>query len=156
LFPINKCIILVLWFHILCCSIVILCSISVFCYYNSSCTLQVVSEHFPWQKIVGYFFQGRDVFRRLKATKICRSMHKYVVREAYMQELQVVLERTVFATLVTPIGTPSSGSASNNTCIRIDLDILKPFVDKSIGRRTVIMPLRTTLRKILFSTWVIW
>jgi hypothetical protein len=26
------------------------------CYYNRSGTLQVVSEHFPWQKIVGYFF----------------------------------------------------------------------------------------------------
>jgi hypothetical protein len=41
---------------------VILCNISVFSYYNRSSTLQVVSEHFPWQKIVGYFFQGRDIF----------------------------------------------------------------------------------------------
>jgi hypothetical protein len=34
--------------------------------------------------IVGYFFQGRDIFRCLKATYICCSMHKSVVGEAYM------------------------------------------------------------------------
>jgi hypothetical protein len=60
-------------------------------------------------------------------------MHKSMVGEAYMQELQVVLKRTLLATLVTPVGTPSSGSASDNTCIQIDLDILKPSVDKPIG-----------------------
>jgi hypothetical protein len=56
-----------------------------------------------------------------------------------MQELQVVLKRTLLATLVTPVGTPSSGSASDNTCIQIDLDILKPSIDKPIGRLTAIV-----------------
>jgi hypothetical protein len=41
-----------------------------------------------------------------------------MVGEAYTQELQVVLKRTLLATLVTPVGTPSSGSASDNTCIQ--------------------------------------
>jgi hypothetical protein len=103
-----------------------------------------------------FFFQGRDVFRRLKATYIYCLVHKFVVREAYMQELQVVLKHTLLATLVTHIGTPSSGSTSDNTYIWIDLDILKPFVDKPIGRLTAIVPPRTTLGKILSSTWVIW
>jgi hypothetical protein len=82
-------------------------------------------------------------------------MHKSMVGEAYMQELQVVLKRTLLATLVTLVGTPSSGSASDNTCIWIDLDILKPSIDKPIGRLTAIVPPRTTLGKILSSTWVI-
>jgi len=61
----------------------------------------------------------------------------------------------LLATLVTPVGTPSSGSASDNTCIRIDLDLLNPFVDKLIDHLTTIVPLRTTLRNILSSTWVV-
>jgi hypothetical protein len=73
---------------------------------------------------------GREVFQHLKATKICHLSHKSMVREAYTQELQVVLKRTLLATLVTLVGTPSSGSTSDNTCIRIGLDILEPFVDK--------------------------
>jgi hypothetical protein len=145
----------VLWFHLLCCFVVILCNIFVFNYYNRSGTLQVVSEHFPWQKIVGYFFQGRDVFQHLKATNICRSVHKSMVGEAYMQELQVVLKSTLLATLVTLVGTPLSGSASDNTCIQIDLDILNPSIDKPIGHLTSIVPPRTTLGKILSSTWVV-
>jgi hypothetical protein len=56
-----------------------------------------------------------------------------MVGEAYTQELQVVLKCTLLATLVTLVGTPSSGSASDNTCIWIDLDLLNPFVDKPIG-----------------------
>jgi hypothetical protein len=55
-----------------------------------------------------------------------------MVGEAYTQELQVVLKHTLLATLVTPVGTPSSGSASDNTCIQINLDILKPSIDKPI------------------------
>jgi hypothetical protein len=78
-----------------------------------------------------------------------------VVRETYTQELQVVLKHTLLATLVTHVGTPSSGSASDNTCIWIGLDILKPFVDKSIDHLIAIVPPRTTLRKILSSTWVL-
>jgi hypothetical protein len=65
------------------------------------------------------------------------------------------LSAHLLATLVTPVGTPSSGSASDNTCIRIDLDLLKPSIDKLIGRLTAIVPPRTTLGKILSSTWVV-
>jgi hypothetical protein len=82
-------------------------------------------------------------------------MHKSVVGEAYMHKLQVVFKRTLLATFVTPVGTPSSGSASDNTCIQIDLDILKLFVDKPMDRLTAIVPPRTTLEKILDSTWVV-
>jgi hypothetical protein len=55
----------------------------------------------------------------------------------------------MLATLVTPVGTPSSGSASDNTCIHIDLDFLKPSIEKLIGHLTAIVPLRTELGKIL-------
>jgi hypothetical protein len=65
------------------------------------------------------------------------------------------LSAHLLATLVTPVGTPSSGSASDNTCIQIDLDLLKPSIDKPIDRLTAIVPPRTTLRKILSSTWVV-
>jgi hypothetical protein len=61
----------------------------------------------------------------------------------------------LLATLVTPVGTPSSGSASDNTCVRIDLDYLKPSLDKPIGRLTAIMSPRTVFGKILSSTWVV-
>jgi hypothetical protein len=74
-------------------------------------------------------------------------MHKSMVREAYTQELQVVLKHTLLATLVTPVGTPSSGSASDNTCIQIDLDILKPSVDKPIIRLTAIVPPENNTRE---------
>jgi hypothetical protein len=73
-----------------------------------------------------------------------------------MQELQVVLNIALLATLVTIVGTPSSGSASKNTYIQIDLDIMKPFVDKLIDYLIAIVPPRTTLGKILSSTWVVW
>jgi len=69
-----------------------------------------------------------------------------------MQELQVVLKCTLLASLVTPVGTPLSGSASENTCIQIILDLLKPSIDKPITRLIAIVPPRTTLRNILSST----
>jgi hypothetical protein len=78
-----------------------------------------------------------------------------MVRKAYTQEIQVVLKRMLLETLVTPVGTPSSGSASDNTCIRIELDIMNPSIDKSIDPLTVMLPPRTTLEKILSNTWVI-
>jgi hypothetical protein len=65
------------------------------------------------------------------------------------------LSAHLLATLVTPVGTPSSGSASGNTCIWIDLDLLKSSIDKPIARLTVIVPLRRALGKILSSTWVV-
>jgi hypothetical protein len=68
-----------------------------FAYYFISGILQVVSKHLP-QKNCGliFFFQGRDVFWHLKATKICRYAHKPMVGDSYMQEIQVVLKRTSF------------------------------------------------------------
>ena len=65
------------------------------------------------------------------------------------------LSAHMLVTLVTPLGTPSSGSASYNTCIRINLDLLKPSIDKPIGLLTAIVPPRTKLGKILSSTWVV-
>jgi hypothetical protein len=65
------------------------------------------------------------------------------------------LSAHLLATLVTHVGTPSSGSASDNTCIHIGLDLLKASIDKLIGLLTAIVPLRTTLGKILSSTWVV-
>jgi hypothetical protein len=93
-------------------------------------------------------------------------MHKSAFREAYMQEIQEVFKLTLLDTLVTPVGTPSSGSASDNTVYGLalpstsgisgaPLGILKPAIDQLIGCLTVIVPLRTTLEKILSSTWVI-
>ena len=58
-------------------------------------------------------------------------------------------------TLVTPVGTLSSGSASDITYVRIDLDFLKPSLDKPIGHQTAIVSSRTTLGKILSSIWVV-
>jgi hypothetical protein len=57
----------------------------------------------------------------------------------------------MLATFLTLVGTPSSGSASDNTCIWIDLYLLNPSIDKPIVHLTVVVPQRTTLRKILFS-----
>jgi hypothetical protein len=48
----------------------------------------------------------------------------------------------LLATLVTHVGTPLSGSASDNTYIRIDLDLLNPSIDKPICRLTAIVPPR--------------
>jgi uncharacterized membrane protein len=65
------------------------------------------------------------------------------------------LRAHLLATLATPVGTPSSGSALDNTYISIDLDLLNPSIDKSINRLNTIVPSRTTLGKILSSTWVV-
>ena len=65
------------------------------------------------------------------------------------------LSAHMLATLVTLVDTPLNGSTSDSTCIRIDLDYLKPSLDKPIDRLTVIVSLRTTLGKILSSTWVV-
>jgi hypothetical protein len=72
-----------------------------------------------------------------------------------MREIQVVLKTHMLATLVTHVGTPSSGSASDIICIWIDLDLLNPSIDKLIGRLTAIVPSRKALGKILSSTWVV-
>jgi hypothetical protein len=83
---------------------------------------------------------------------ICRSMHKSAVRKEYMQEIQDFCKLTLLDTRVTPVGTPSSGSALDNTCIWTDLGILKPTIYQSINQLTAIVPPRTTLGKILSST----
>jgi hypothetical protein len=124
----------VLWFHLLCCSIVILCNIFVFSYYNRSGTLQVVSEHFPWKKLWVIFFFRVETYSNI--LKLQRSVIQHInpwSGKHTCKELQVVLKHTLLATLVTPVGTPSSGSTSDNTCIWINLDILKPSIDKPIG-----------------------
>jgi hypothetical protein len=43
-------------------------NIIVCAFYITFGTLQVVLENFPWQELRVNFFQGRDVFRRLKTT----------------------------------------------------------------------------------------
>jgi hypothetical protein len=65
------------------------------------------------------------------------------------------LSTHLLATIVTPVGTPSSGSASDNTYKRISLDILKPSIDKLIGHLNAIVPPKIVLGKILYSTWVV-
>jgi hypothetical protein len=65
------------------------------------------------------------------------------------------LSAHLLATLVTPVGTPSSGSTSDNTCIQINLDLLKPSIDKLIRFLISIVTLRKELRKILSSTWAV-
>jgi hypothetical protein len=65
------------------------------------------------------------------------------------------LSEHLLATLVTHFGTPVSDSTSDNTFIQINLDLLKPSIDKSIGHLIAIVPLRKTLGKILSSTWVV-
>jgi hypothetical protein len=106
--------------------------------------------------IVGYFFfQGRDVFQHLKNTMACHSAHKSTVREEYTHEIREVFNLTFFNTIVTHVSTPSSGSASENTCIQTSLGILKPYIGQTIDRLTAIVPPKTTLEKILSSTCVI-
>ena len=62
---------------------------------------------------------GRDVFQRLLTTVICHFTHKPAVGEAYMQEIREVLKSALLDTRVTPVGTPSSSSASDSTYIQI-------------------------------------
>jgi hypothetical protein len=50
-------------------------------------------------------------------------------RRKYKQYLSAHL----LATLVIHVGTPSSGSTSENICIQIDLDLLNPSIDKPIN-----------------------
>jgi hypothetical protein len=117
--------------------------------------LQVVSEHHPWQKLWELFSRVEPYSSIFKPQISVVTHINPRLRDSYTQEIQVVLKHTSVATLVTIVGTPSSGSTSDNTCVRIDLYFLKPSLDKSIGRLTVIVPPRTALGKILSSTWVV-
>jgi hypothetical protein len=101
-------------------------------------------------------------FFRVETYSDVLKLQRYVItrinlhgRGVIHRKYKLYLSAHMLATLVTLVGTPSSGSASDNTCIHIDLDLLKPSIDKLIGHLTVIVPLRTTLRKILSSTWVV-
>jgi hypothetical protein len=62
------------------------------------------------------------------------------------------LSTHLLGTLVTPVGTPSSGSTPDNNYIWINLDLMNLYIDKLIGLLTSIVPPRTTLEKILSST----
>jgi hypothetical protein len=86
---------------------------------------------------------------------ICHSLHKSMVGEEYTSEIQEVFNLTLLDTLVTHVGTPSSGSTLDNTCIQTGLGILKPTVDQLIDHLNDIVPSRTKLKKILSSTWEI-
>jgi hypothetical protein len=100
---------------------------------------------------VGIFFRVEmysDIFKPQRSV-VTR------INPRLMDSYKWFLSAHLLATLVTPVGTPSSGSASDNTYVRIGLDFLKPSLDKPIGRLTAIVPLRTTLGKILSSTWVV-
>jgi hypothetical protein len=141
-------------FWLYCCYSAITSILFMFCMHFISGILQVVSEHFPRQKVwVNFFFRVEtysDVFKpqRSVVTRINPRL-----RDSYTRKYKWYLSAHLLATLVTPVGTPSSGSASDNTCVRIDLDYLKPSLDKPIGRLTAIVSPRTTLEKILSSTW---
>ena len=65
-----------------------------FCVFIRSGILQVVSEHFPWQKLWVFFFRVEmysDVFKPQRSV-ITRISPRW--RDSYMQEIQVVLKRT--------------------------------------------------------------
>jgi hypothetical protein len=83
----------------------------------------------------GVFKLQRSVVTRINPQSGIHTCRKY----------KWYLSTHLLATLVTPVGTPSSGSASENTCIQIDLDLLNPSIDKPIGHLTAIVPPRTTL-----------
>ena len=75
------------------------------------------------------FFQGRDVFRRLKATEICRYAHKPAVGESYTQEIQVVLKYTYVGHPCNPCWYPFKWQ-----CIREHLCTDRPRLPEAIFR----------------------
>ena len=104
---------------------------------------------------VNFFFRVEiysDVF------KLQRSSVRHINLQSRIhthRKYKRYLRTHLLATLVTLVVAPLSGSASDNTCVRIDQDFLKPSLDKAIDRLTTIVPLKTTLRKILSNTWVV-
>jgi hypothetical protein len=143
-------------FWLYCCYSAITSILFLFCIHFISGILQVVSEHFPRQKVWVNFFSRVETYSNVfKPQRFVVTCINPRLRDSYTQEIQVVLKRTSVGPLVTPVGTPSSGSASDNTHVWIGLDYLKPSLDKPIGRLTAIVSPRTTLGKILSSTWVV-
>jgi hypothetical protein len=143
-------------FWLYCCYSTITSILFQFCIHFISGILQVVSEHFPRQKVwVKFFFRVETYSGVFKPQRSVVTHINPWLRDSYTQEIQVVLKRTSVGHPCNPVGTPSSGSASDNTCVRIDLDYLKPSLDKPISLLTTIVSPRTTLGKILSSTWVV-
>jgi hypothetical protein len=84
----------VLWLHIICCFVVITAVFSYFVVISvlffalflfSANIIDLVpykwyQSTFLGKKLWVNFFQGKDVLWRLKSTKICRSVHKHVVK----------------------------------------------------------------------------
>jgi hypothetical protein len=148
--------IIVVLFWLYCCSSAISSILFLFCILFISGILQVVSEHFPRQKIMGKFFFKVETYSDV--FKLQRSVVTHINPRSGIhtcRKYKWYLSAHLLATLVTPVGTPSSGSASDNTYIRIDLDFQKPSLDKPISRLTAIVSPRTALGKILSSTWVV-
>jgi hypothetical protein len=82
-------------------------------------------------------------------------MHKFVIREAYTPKIQEVIKITFFDTHVTPVGTPSCNTTSDNARIWTELGILQPSIDQLSGRLKFIVQPRNTHGKILSMTLVI-
>jgi hypothetical protein len=78
-----------------------------------------------------------------------------MVGEAYTQEIQVVIKLTYVGHPCKPCFTPLSGRTSDNTCARTFPRHPGTHLAQPIGRLTAIVSSRTTLGKILSSTWVI-
>jgi hypothetical protein len=101
-------------------------------------------------------------FFRVETYSSILKLHRFVVTHINPRswihthrKYKCYLREHLLATLVTLVGTPSSGSASDNSCIQIDLDLLKPSIVKLIDHLTSIVSLTNMLGKILSSTWVV-
>jgi hypothetical protein len=160
---------MVLWFHIICCSVVIS---AIFLYYVSILVLLFALFLFSSNIIdlVPYkWYQSTFLGRKLWVNFFRVNMYSNILQlqrclvthinpwsgSNTHRKYKWYLSAHMLVTLVTPLGTPSSGTTSDNTYIQIKLDLLKPSIDKPIGHLTVIVPPRTKLRKILSSTWVV-
>jgi hypothetical protein len=66
-------------------------------------------------------------------------MHKSDGREAYTQEIQEVFKLTLLDTLVTLVGTPSSGSTSDNTCTHIFSSLYLWYIERPQGYPEMIL-----------------
>jgi hypothetical protein len=147
--------IIVLLFWLYCCSSAISSNLFMFCIlfyiWNITSGIRAPSS----AENCGLIFFKVETYSNVFKVQISIIMHKPVVGDSYMQEIQVVLKRTSIGHPCNPYWYPFSGSASYNTYIRIGLDLMKPSIDKPISPLTVIVPPRTTLGKILSSTWVV-
>jgi hypothetical protein len=143
-------------FWLYCCSYSISSILFLFWILFISGILQVVSENFPRQKIVGKLFfrvETYSGFFKLQRSIVTCINPQFGIHTH--RKYKWYLRAHLLATLVTPVHTPSSRSASDNTCIQINLDFLNPSLDKPIGCLTAIVPPRITLGKILYSNWVV-